>query len=1123
MATSSRQSNLFGINDWKSLYQTYSSADFQSYDYETIRKGFVDYLRAYYPETFNDYTESSEYVALLDVMAFMAQAQSFRNDLNTRENFIDTAERRDSVIKLANLVGYNPKRNVAGQGILKITAISTTEPVRDVNNLLLNNLTILWNDPANPNWQNQFNSIINASLAGPQRIGVPANTQTILGVKTDEYNVQLPPGQLPTVPFNSTVNGSVMNFEAVSVTSVNSNSLYEVSPGNATTFNILYRNDLLGYGSPNTGFFVYFKQGTLTNYNFTITTQTMNQTVPISIQGVNNTDTWLYQVNTTTNQVTPWMQVDNIFATTAEQKKSSTKLFSVTSGTNDTVTYTFGDGVFADMPLGAFVAYVRAGNALSYSIDPSEMQSIAVSLPYQSNSGRTETLTLTLNLQLPVNTATARETIANIKERAPKSFYSQNRMVNGEDYNNFPFTLYSSIIKSKALNRSSVGVSRNYDLLDPSGKYSSTSDFADDGGLYEDINDGFVTFSASTTNDILTFLTSTLSSVLDNNRIYQYYLQNCKRYLINEASGDHTVYWNQSNYNANEATGYFYNSNGQNISVGIYSSNHAKYISQGALLGFTAPPGSYFDDNYRLIPGLPQPYNITSIWTSVSAVVGDGYNNGAGNLSNGLGPISLTNAVPQGAILSVVIPSFGNALPSDVVATCKTNIQLNQNFSLVFDNSLLATQSRWSVSTYNDSKYYIKFSSAGSNEYVVSYRSVAYYFGSVNSVRFLFDRDNIVYDPNTGLLMQDYIKILKSNTQPFVAFPFTENIQLSVVGQSLETDGYVDDFAIEISQANLTSVGTYKNPDFFLEVTGFLPGSENLQHFTFFQQLTDPNLLTRYVMIDATTVNYSYGTQADIALVKYEFPVGQLYYAVLEGNFYISVNNNTNINVIDLVLQPAGLYSVKTGRGGLYFQYKHISSDTNRIDPATTNIIDMFIVNQDYYNNYILWVQDTTGTVTEPNMPTIEELSQDYINLNNYKMLSDSIVLNSVKFKPLFGNKAQSSLQATIKVIKNSTTTASDSEIIANVLIQMNNYFDISNWDFGDVFYFSELSAYLHAQLGDQISSAVLVPNDPNLVFGDLYQIGSAPYEIFVNATQATNIQVIGALTPSALQTTKSS
>ena len=102
MATSSRQSTIFGTNDWKTIYKTFSQADFQSYDYETLRKTFVDYLKTYYPETFNDYVESSEYVALLDLIAFMGQGLSFRDDLNTRENFIDTAERRDSVIKLAN-------------------------------------------------------------------------------------------------------------------------------------------------------------------------------------------------------------------------------------------------------------------------------------------------------------------------------------------------------------------------------------------------------------------------------------------------------------------------------------------------------------------------------------------------------------------------------------------------------------------------------------------------------------------------------------------------------------------------------------------------------------------------------------------------------------------------------------------------------------------------------------------------------------------------------------------------------------------------------------------------------------------------------------------------------------
>jgi hypothetical protein len=554
--------------------------------------------------------------------------------------------------------------------------------------------------------------------------------------------------------------------------------------------------------------------------------------------------------------------------------------------------------------------------------------------------------------------------------------------------------------------------------------------------------------------------------------------------------------------------------------VGVYSSNNVRFVTPGALLGFTAPTGSYFDSNNRLIAGIPLPSQATSIWTSVSSVSGDGFNNGAGNLNNGLGPVSLTNNIPDGAVLSVVIPSFGNSLTTTIVTTCQHNIQVQQNFSLIYHNDLLANQERWTVSTYDDANYYVRFRSLGSNTYLVSYKNITYYFGSVTSVRFVFDRDNVVYDPVSGLLARDQIKILLSNTQPYINYPFPRDIPLNVVGQTVESDGYVDDFSVEVSQAELTTVGTYKDPDFFLSITGYLPKTKNLQHFTFFQRVTDPNLLTRYLMVETSTVNYSYGTQADIALIKYEFPAGQIYYAVLEDKFYQSSLNNANTNIVDLTLLTN--YAIKTGRQGLYFQYKHISSDTNRIDPGTTNIIDMYIVEQNYYNNYIAWLQDTSGSIAQPNMPTINELTQTYSNLNNYNMLSDSIILNSVRFKPLFGYKAATGLQSTIKVIKASTTTASDSEIIANVLTQMNNYFDIGNWDFGDTFYFSELSAYLHAELGDQISSAVLVPKDPSLSFGDLYQISSAPYEIFVNAAQATDIQVIGALTPSAL-TNKSS
>jgi len=1122
MATSSRQSALFGVNDWKAIYQTFNQADFRSYDYETLRKSFIDYLRVYYPETFNDYIESSEFIALLDVMAFMGQGLAFRNDLNARENFIDTAERRDSVIKLANLVSYTPKRNLEAQGYLKVTSIRTTQNIIDLNGFNLGNVPVLWNDPANPNWLEQYNTIINAALINTQRVGLPANTAQILGIKTDEYTLQIPAGTLPVVPFSNLVNGLNMNFELCSVSTVGSDYVYEIPPAPTNRFNMLYRNDKLGYGSPNTGFFFYFKQGSLTNFDFTLQNQISNQVIDIGdIQGVNNTDTWLYQVSQVNGTFGLWKKVDNIYADAYLQTESSVKqIYSVNSRFNDQVSYVFGDGVFSQIPVGTFRAYVRAGNALTYTIQPTELQGLSVSINYVSRVGRVETLTLGLSLQVPVSNAQVRESLANIKQRAPSRYYTQNRMVNGEDYNNFPYTLYSSIIKSKAINRSSVGVSKNLDLLDPTGKYSSTNSYANDGGVWLNTTNGYATLTINSTGDIITFLTGTLAAILSDNRSSQYYIQNYTRYSINAASGDGTLYWNTSTVDANSLSGYFYNitNGGENpVPVGTYSTYNAKYITTGALLKFIAPSGYYFDSNNRLVSGIASPSDITYIWTTVLNVIGDGFNNGIGQFANGSGPITLNGYVPEGAILTTVIPSFSNTLPNSVVQECIVRLDLQQNFSLVFNNSLTVNQNRWSIDIYNSSNYFVNFESVGSNRYTVTYRSLAYYFGSVADTRFTYDAGKLVYDPFSGIILQDFVKVLVTNTQPNSNYALSNPISTSIIGQTVESDGYINDFEVEIASIDVNNRSIIENPDFFNEITGYVTGNTNIGVYAFFETIQDAINLSREDLIASSTVSYQYSTTTQIETVKYEYPVGQLFYAYSENVFYITVQDPTiTTPYFVLVVQPQ--YSMKPGRQGLQFQYRHNSNNTTRIDPATTNIIDLYVVTQAYYTQYQNWIQDTTNTVPIPLRPTISQLSNEYSQIQDYKMLTDSAILNSVVFKPLFGPKAASALRATIKIIKNSNTNASDSEIRSAVLTQMNTYFNINNWNFGDTFYFSELSAYIHTNIGDLVSSCVIVPNDPTLHFGDLYEIKCLPYEIFVNAATSNDVIVIAALTPAELQ-----
>ena len=46
----------------------------------------------------------SEYIALIDMIAYLQTESAFPTDLNARENFLELAERRESVLRLARLL-----------------------------------------------------------------------------------------------------------------------------------------------------------------------------------------------------------------------------------------------------------------------------------------------------------------------------------------------------------------------------------------------------------------------------------------------------------------------------------------------------------------------------------------------------------------------------------------------------------------------------------------------------------------------------------------------------------------------------------------------------------------------------------------------------------------------------------------------------------------------------------------------------------------------------------------------------------------------------------------------------------------------------------------------------------
>jgi hypothetical protein len=1125
MAKTTRQTAIFGVEDWKRLYQTYREADFQSYDFETLRKSFVDYLRLYYPESFNDYIESSEFIALLDVMAFMGQALAFRNDLNARENFLDTAERRDSVVRLANLVGYTPKRNVPAEGYIKIMSVSTSESITDFNGVNLSNVTIDWDDPANPNWLEQFTTVVNAALVDSQKYGRPGNRQTIQGVDTDEYTINLVPGFLPVIPYVSIVDGVSMPFEVVSATSTGKNFIYEPAPQPSGAFNMLYRNDGQGFGSNDTGFFFLFKQGVLQNQDFNLAEALPNRVVNINIEGCNQNDHWLFKLDDVGSIESEWQYVDNVFAGATEQlAPDQRKFYTITSRTNDQISLRFGDGVFSSIPVGIFRAYVRASNGLEYIINPEEMQNILLPISYISRRGRLETITFTCSVMSPVTNAQARESIAEIKQRAPARYYTQNRMVNGEDYNNFPFTQFNSIIKSKAVARSSIGTSRYVDLTDITGKYSSTNIFGSDGMIYRENTLPSVEFTWLNRNDIVDTIKNSVEPLISSRGMLQFYYQNFPRPSLSVLNAG----WQQSTTLVNETTGFFYQGNSTRpLPIGPYTSNNAQYVTVGSLVKFVPPSGYFFDANNRLRAGTPtRADEKLVVWATVTNVVLEGTNQGLGNLPNGVGPVTLNNFVPTGALAELVIPKFSIDLPDSLEQQMIQQIELYRNFAIGYDN----LNSTWYLiissnlnenavfsRTYAkntqglnlDASWLVQFTTDGVT-YTVNSRSLDYKFASVLQTRFFYAGSGQVYDNKTGSVINDFVNVLKVNALPDSNLPLPTDIVMDIIGQPLQSDGFVNDYEVVISYKDSDADGVADDPDFFETIVA--PNVSPANKLVFFQQVTDFDNLERYLPLTPGEVNSGFDTVQDIELVKAEFINGQIFYARTQNTFWELKIELIN-GLITRTLVPRLDFLARIGRGDLAFQYRHNSPLTNVIDPGTTNIIDLYLVTDSYYTQYQNYIKDTTGSVPEPAPPTISDLTAAYNTLNEYKMVSDNIVLNSVTFKPLFGAKAATELRGIIKVVRAQNTVASDSEIKSQVISNINNYFTIDKWDFGDSFFFSELAAYLHERLGSIISSVVLVPLNPLKTFGDLYEIRSAPNEIFVSAATVSDVEVIDALT----------
>ncbi len=1124
MTTTSRQNNLILNEDWTRVYQTFKNADFKSYDFENLRRVIITYLRENYPEDFNDYIESSEYMALIDAVAFLGQSLAFRIDLASRENFIELAERKESVLRLARMLSYNAKRNIAANGLIKFSSVTTTEELLDSNGKNLANQIVSWNDPTNTNWLEQFITILNAAMADNTEFGRSQGSGTIQGIPTEQYRFKTISTDVPIYTFSKTVAARSMTFEIVSTAFKDSDAVYEEPPVPGNQLGFIYRNDGKGPGSQNTGFYLLFKQGSLELADFSIDVPTTNETVAVDSANINNDDVWLFSLGSGGNQLDQWTQVASLIGNNIAYNsitQNIRNIYSVETKEEDRVDLVFADGVYGNLPQGAFRAYYRVSNGLSYTIAPAELRGINISIPYVSKNGQAQTLTVGLALQYSVASSAASEDIDSIRTNAPAVYYTQNRMITGEDYNLAPLSSSQDILKIKSINRTSSGISRNFEILDASGKYSSINVFADDGFIYKEQVESQLNFKFTSRIEILNFIRRSVEPVFTDTDVYNFYITKFDKILFTDLNS----VWQSVTSDVNMATGYFKNVvDNSLLKVGVYSTSSLKYLSSGALIKFVPPSGYAFKKGELVLIDSNDSEQTDRLWTKTVRIVGDGTNAGRGVLTTGLGPITFNDPVPTGAIASRIVPKFVNDLPTALETEIVNQTFQGLNFGLRFD----VPTSAWKIISASDIDLVSNFSlgQAGNttnsnldaswilafvkdvDQYVIRIRGLNYVFGSVEQNRFYFDANEKQYNDNLGRVVKDQVKVLginKSSTGS--AAPIGNDFIFEIDDTIKFDDGYESSIEIKMAFSDRDDDGVVDNPESFEQIVG----EDTQLNYLFFEEIIDEAGSQVYQLVDNSDDLILIVERESLVTIS-NYNDGQLIY------FYDSAEDQVKrVDRITNTLILESTYKGVVGRDKLKFQYVHNASVDRRIDPSVSNIVDIFLLTRSYDSAFRTYL--TGGTDTEPEAPNSDSLKISFgSKLDAIKSISDDIIYHPVKYKVLFGSKAETKLQAQFKVVKNPNQTINDNELKVRIVTAINEFFDIANWDFGDRFYLGELVTYVLNQVAPDISNIIIVPRQTSQSFGSLFEIQSGPDEIFVNGATVDDIVIVSAITASEVR-----
>jgi len=100
-------------------------------DFGEFRKNLIDFTKTYFPNTYNDFNESSPGMMFMEMASYVGDVLSFYTDTQLRESLLTSAEENRNLFNLAAAYGYKPKNYVPSTVNMDIFQLIPSKGVGD--------------------------------------------------------------------------------------------------------------------------------------------------------------------------------------------------------------------------------------------------------------------------------------------------------------------------------------------------------------------------------------------------------------------------------------------------------------------------------------------------------------------------------------------------------------------------------------------------------------------------------------------------------------------------------------------------------------------------------------------------------------------------------------------------------------------------------------------------------------------------------------------------------------------------------------------------------------------------------------------------------------------------------